>query len=258
MRRIETLYIGVNGVTFYNDDEKGEYRQNIIHELKEKGMLDPNDEVRLVLQPDNMFDPYAVGVFSLDNRQIGFLPKEDEDGNPFARLIFEKLNKGCIYRAFVTEVYGGRGGIGYGINLRIEGYEKDEDEEDFDFDNFITAMFDDVHLQHVSIEGLYDEFNYELSFHNDLSILHALNGYGKTTIFKKITTLLNGQIDKFLDIYCKKFSAAFSNGSTITVLAGLDANNKYDSQMDIYFPDTRFIEPYLIENVISRCSRLFK
>ena len=251
MRRIETLYTGVNGVTFYNEDEKGEYRQNIIHELKEKGMLDPNDEVRLIPQPDNKFDPFAVGVFSLDNRQIGFLPKEDNDGKPFARLVFEKLKKGCIYRAFIIEVYGGRGGIGYGINLRIEGYEKDASEDSFNFDDFITTISDDVCLQHVSIEGMYDEFNYELDFFNDLSILHALNGYGKTTIFKKITSLLNGQIDKFLDIYCKKFSAVFSNGSSITITSGSDAKkNKYDSQMVVFFPDTRFIESYLIEGVM--------
>ena len=37
MRRIESIDTKVNGVTFYNDDEKAEYRQNIIYELKEKG-----------------------------------------------------------------------------------------------------------------------------------------------------------------------------------------------------------------------------
>ncbi len=251
MRRIETLYTYVKGTPFYNDDEKGEYRQNIIHELKEKGMLDLNDEVRLVLQPDNIADQYAVGVFSLDNRQIGFLPKNDDNGNPFARLVFEKLQEGCIYRAFVTEVTGGRGGIGYGVNLRIEGYEKEAGDEDFNLDDFITVFNDDVCLQHVFIEGMYDEFNYELDFFSDLSILHALNGYGKTTIFKKISTLLNGQIDKFLDIYCRKFVATFSNGSSITVTSGSDAmNNKYDSQVIVLFPDTRFIESYLIEGVM--------
>ena len=251
MKRIETLYTGVNGSAFYNDGEDGEYRQNIIHELKEKGMLDPNDEVRLIPQPDNSFDPYAVGVFSLDNRQIGFLPQTDDNREPFARLVFDKIKEGCIYRAFVTEVTGGRGGIGYRVFLRIEGYEKDASEESFNFDDFIAAMSDDVCLQHVSIEGMYDEFDYELDFYSDLSILHALNGYGKTTIFKKINRLLNGEIDRFLDIYCRKFSATFSNGSSITVTSGSDAkNNKYDSQMVVFFPDTRFIESYLIEGVM--------
>lgn len=250
MKRIETLSVRVAGVTFYNDDERGEYRQNIIYELKEKGLLDPNDEVRLIPQPENPFDHYAVGVFSLDKRQIGFLPKTDDIGNVVAKHVFEKIQEGCIYRAFIQEVHGGRGGIGYTVNLRIEGYEKDAD-EDFDFDEFITAMNDDVCLQHISIEGLYDEFNYELSFFDDLSILHALNGYGKTTIFKQVASLLNGDMDRFLNIYCKRFTAFFSNGSKITVVAGSDAkSNKYNRQMEVYFPDMRFIESSLIDGIM--------
>ena len=246
MRRIESIDTKVNGVTFYNDDEKAEYRQNIIHELKEKGFLDPNDEVRLIPCPENQFDPYAIGVFSLDGRQIGFLPRAD-NGRTVARHVYDQIQAGFIYRAYIIEVHGGRGGIGYGVNIRVEGYEKEPDEQDYDFEEYISTVNECVRLQHISITGLYDEFDYDIDFYDDVTILHALNGWGKTTIFKLITYLLNGNLEELVKIYCHRFSASFSNGSKITLTTTKEETENNNRQIDVYFPSTRFLDSSLIE-----------
>ena len=114
---INSFFTKLAGVTYSNEGANTESRQRIIHELSQRGLLDPGQELELRPDPQNRFDHQAVAVYGPDGRQIGFLPKE------VAHRIFYKLQSTGGYKAVVTTVTGGDAGFAYGINVRIEEYE---------------------------------------------------------------------------------------------------------------------------------------
>ena len=67
----------VRGVSFANPD--GTFRQEIIKALK------VGERVNLVADPLNPHDRWAVGVFTIDGQQIGFLPSNHGDAMTLLR-----------------------------------------------------------------------------------------------------------------------------------------------------------------------------
>ena len=119
LRRVNTFYTKLAGVTYSNTGSNTESRQRIIRDLSRTGKLDRGQELRLVQEPTNPYDNHAVAVFGPDGRQLGYLPKE------IARRVFDEMNRGTIYKVFVNEVTGGSVDMVYGVNVRVESYEKD-------------------------------------------------------------------------------------------------------------------------------------
>lgn len=96
----DKFYTKVVGVTF-------DQRQAHISELVE------GQELQLVREPENQFDPNAIGVFN-KAEQIGYLKKE------LAKHLAENLETNVVYRAVVVQITGGLIGQNYGVNLLIE------------------------------------------------------------------------------------------------------------------------------------------
>jgi single-stranded-DNA-specific exonuclease len=92
------FYTKVMGVSF-------EGRQDVI------AGLSAGARVRLTRDPDNPYDPNAIGVF-FGELQIGFLRKE------IARRLAAKLDAGDRYRAEIGSVTGG-GERSFGVNLVV-------------------------------------------------------------------------------------------------------------------------------------------
>lgn len=59
-------------------------------------------------------------------------------------------------------------------------------------------------LKHIKINELYNRFNYDIVFTNNITIITGPNGYGKSTILKLINASINGAILYLIQI-------AFSN-----------------------------------------------
>lgn len=119
LRRINTFHTKLAGVTYSNTGSNTESRQRIIRDLSRAGKLERGQELRLVQEPTNPYDNHAVAVFGPDGRQLGYLPKE------IARRVFDDMNRGAIYKIFVNEVTGGSVDMVYGVNVRVESYERD-------------------------------------------------------------------------------------------------------------------------------------
>jgi len=85
------------GSTFCNSQQK-------ISGLKQ------NDELRVVAEPENKFDPNAVAVYILETK-LGYIPRET------ASKIVSDVVKNKV-TCFVSEVTGGTGGKeNYGCNI---------------------------------------------------------------------------------------------------------------------------------------------
>lgn len=73
-------------------------------------------------------------------------------------------------------------------------------------------------IQHLKVEGLNDQFDYEFEFNEDLNIFTGANGCGKTTLLKLIWYLISGNIHrifpeiqfKFISIKTHKFSLSIT------------------------------------------------
>ncbi len=118
LRLVNTFHTKLAGVTYSNSGSNTESRQRIIRDLYRAGMLERGQELRLVQEPTNPYDNHAVAVFGPDGRQLGYLAKE------IARRVFDDMNRGTVYKAFVNEVTGGSVEMVYGINVKIESYER--------------------------------------------------------------------------------------------------------------------------------------
>lgn len=84
----QTFLVGVKGESYDNPD--GTFRQEIIKSLR------AGDAVCLIADPMNEHDRWAVGVFTKDVKQIGFLPSDARDASALLRgepikAVVEKL-----------------------------------------------------------------------------------------------------------------------------------------------------------------------
>lgn len=83
-----------------------EGRQDIIAGLR------PGVDLLLARQPDNAFDPNAIGV-AYGNLHLGFLRKE------IALHLAPLIDGGTVYHARVEHVTGGANGKNFGVNIRV-------------------------------------------------------------------------------------------------------------------------------------------
>ena len=96
-----SFYIKLSGVTFDN-------RQRAISRLSE------NQELRLVREPNNPHDRFAVAVYTTSGEHVGYIPAANNGSLAY------KLDRGGKYRVIVSAVTGGGFGQNYGLNVFIE------------------------------------------------------------------------------------------------------------------------------------------
>jgi len=74
-------------------------------------------------------------------------------------------------------------------------------------------------IKKIDVIDLFDYYCYkiEMKEHDSISIIHAPNGYGKTTVFKLITYLLDFDVISMSTIPFKKFTVELSDGSMMCV-----------------------------------------
>ena len=117
-KKTGSFHTKVVGVTFKNDD--GSDRQRIIRDLNKSGLLSEGTELDLIPQPDNPYDSNCIRVVAKNGQQIGCLSRD------VAAKVAPMMKQGVVYKAFVTVQTGGDVGFAYGVNIRIETYEKEE------------------------------------------------------------------------------------------------------------------------------------
>ena len=109
-----SFFTKVVGVTFENRQEK-------IIRLLYNGRLQPGTELMIKRDIWNNVDPNAIGVYTMEGEQLGFL------GRDLAHSISQSLYNGTQeFSAFVSQVSGGYGSGNFGINIRIECHDCDE------------------------------------------------------------------------------------------------------------------------------------
>ena len=83
------------------------------------GTLAEGDELSVVRQPDNPFDPCAMALMTADGAQIGFLRRQ------IARVLAPLADSGVRYGARVLQVTGGDG-RSWGVNIEVARLDGDE------------------------------------------------------------------------------------------------------------------------------------
>lgn len=112
-----SFYSKINGLTFTRpgQEKKG---IEIIPTLK-KGQ-----ELKLVPEPENKFDPNAIAVY-YENLHLGYIPKETAKS-----MKYEMERNDAMYICKISEITGG-GDRNYGCNLEIIDTSKPEQEDEF-------------------------------------------------------------------------------------------------------------------------------
>ncbi len=87
----------IAGVTKQNRD--GTDRQTLVKTLK------PGEELKLVREPDNSYDKYAVAVYRSSGEQLGYVPAGD-------RRLADHIDSGGPVTAKVVKITGGPGILG--------------------------------------------------------------------------------------------------------------------------------------------------
>jgi hypothetical protein len=99
-------FTSVKGVTFSNVD--GTKRQEVLATMK------PEEELQLVREKNNPFDPNAIQVFYKDT-MLGYIAKE------LARDLAPSIDAGIVIKCFVKEITGGTPKAPTrGLNIRLE------------------------------------------------------------------------------------------------------------------------------------------
>lgn len=84
-------------------------------------------------------------------------------------------------------------------------------------------------ITQVSIKELFTIYNYDITFHNDVSIIYGLNGCGKTTILKMINCLFSGDYKQLTEIEFKSFTLSFDDGSKLHI----ERRNALDTEKNL-------------------------
>lgn len=83
-----------------------------------------------------------------------------------------------------------------------------------------------MYLKYLSIENLYYK-NYNINFNQDLTILHGLNGSGKTTILDIIYSLLSGNINNILTYSFDKIEAILKSEKNEKMFSIVNLDESY-------------------------------
>ena len=91
-------------------------------------------------------------------------------------------------------------------------------------------------IRSVSVDGLYNGFDYELKLNPDLTYIHSPNGYGKSTLMHMLYSALKGDSAYLEEIPFKRFDIEFVDG-TVLIIENKDCKlTKMVQKMDL---DTR-------------------
>lgn len=105
-RGISSFFTSLAGVSHRNPD--GSQRQRIIRACR------AGERLTLVREPDNEYDEFAIAVYSVSGRQIGYVKTE------LAERLCEQLDDGCGVAMYVKEVTGGVAGKPtLGVNVAV-------------------------------------------------------------------------------------------------------------------------------------------
>lgn len=83
-------------------------------------------------------------------------------------------------------------------------------------------------IKKIKVTDLFDYYCYEIEMkkHNTISIIHAPNGYGKTTVFKMITYLLNLDVVEISAIPFSEFVVETNDGQILRAMKTIKDTNK--------------------------------
>ena len=218
INNIETIKTRVAGITFYNEGIDGTYRQSILEEMKKQGRLNVGQRLFLRAEKDNQFDQNAVQVLAPDGRQIGYIPR----GN--SEKVAGMLEKNMNYIVTISDIYGGSSDIGYRLNINIEFSTESTVKDEYPKqENEILKTV----IQSIEVKGLFGTLDYLIDLNDDISILHAMNGAGKSTIFNMITGVINGDFGCFSSVPCKSFTIALTNNTKLKLSCANQSGDEY-------------------------------
>lgn len=85
-----------------------------------------------------------------------------------------------------------------------------------------------MRIEGIKVVDLFDYYCYELEIkkHNSISIIHAPNGYGKTTVFRMIRNILMLNVPEIYEVPFKEFSLYLSGNICIRVSRDIGSNNE--------------------------------
>ncbi len=72
-------------------------------------------------------------------------------------------------------------------------------------------------IRTVGVQGLFNEFSYELSINPDLTFVHSPNGRGKTVLMHMISSVLKGEVSYLEDIPFQRMSIGFVDDSVLFI-----------------------------------------
>ncbi|MBD2160341.1 AAA family ATPase [Limnothrix sp. FACHB-1083] len=92
-------------------------------------------------------------------------------------------------------------------------------------------------IQKISVDGLFDVFNHEISLNlsEKITIIHGPNGFGKTAILRMLNGFFNAQYSIFKKIPFRNFQIEFVNGDSVAI----KGNTK--DKMQSHLQDIEFV-----------------
>ena len=76
-----------------------------------------------------------------------------------------------------------------------------------------------MRIRRIFVEGLFDTFDYDIPLNADdrITVIHAPNGFGKTTILRMIDALFNARYQVLRKVPFRRFGVELENGRTLGV-----------------------------------------
>lgn len=76
-----------------------------------------------------------------------------------------------------------------------------------------------MRIRRIFVEGLFDTFNHDIPLNADdrITIIHAPNGFGKTTILRMIDALFNAKYQVLRNVPFRRFGVEFEGGDWVEV-----------------------------------------
>ena len=76
-----------------------------------------------------------------------------------------------------------------------------------------------MRITRIGVDGLFGMFNHDIGMKTDdrITIIHGMNGYGKTTILRMVNALFNRRYSDLRSTPFKEFRVDLEDGSTISV-----------------------------------------
>lgn len=112
-----------------------------------------------------------------------------------------------------------------------------------------------VKLKKISIKGLYDMFDYKISFFDDITFIHGINGSGKTTILEIISSIISGNISRLKNWKFDRVNLNYSdndgNAKFILINRQEDNTNKYECIFVVNFNSSEYNIPILNDSLLS-------